>query len=360
MRICLVASSRFPIAEPFQGGLEAHTATLATALRRRGHHVSVFAAPGSDPALGVQELPVRRFEPSAAARADVGAHPDTWMQEHHAYLALMLDLLERGAERFDVVHNNSLHHLPVAMAGALPVPMVTTLHTPPLGWLESAIALARRSSTFAAVSRHTAHAWSHAVRAEVVHNGVDVDRWRPGPGGDRAIWTGRLVPEKAPHLAVRAARRAGLGIDLAGPVLDPAYVREHLAPLLGDDVRLLGHLGTDALRDAVGRARVALVSPRWDEPYGLVAAEAMACGTPVAAFARGALPEVVDVRAGRLARADDVDDLARAALEAATLDRSEVRSHAVAHCSLERMVRRYEELYRRASDAARPPVGSIA
>jgi glycosyltransferase involved in cell wall biosynthesis len=359
MRICLVASSRFPITEPFQGGLEAHTATLAVALRDRGHAVTVFAAPGSDPALGVEELRVPTFRPSAAARADVGARPDEWMQEHHAYLALMLSLARDGHERFDLVHNNSLHHLPVAMASALRVPVLTTLHTPPLGWLESAMTLAPPHAAFAAVSRHTAAAWSHAVRADVVPNGVDTGRWHAGPGGERAVWTGRLVPEKAPHLAVAAARRAGLAIDLAGPVLDTAYVRREVEPLLGDDARLLGHLGTEALRETVGRARVALVTPQWDEPYGLVAAEAMACGTPVAAFARGALGEVVGVDGGRLARPGDVDDLARAVREACDLDRSVVRAHAVRHCSVERMVERYEDLYRRVVAAAQP-MGSTA
>ncbi|MYT21952.1 glycosyltransferase, partial [Streptomyces sp. SID7760] len=97
------------------------------------------AAPGSDPALGARELPVRKVVLSREARADSSMPSGTWMQEHHAYLGLMLDLARHGEHRFDVVHNNSLHYLPVAMASALRVPIVTTLHTPPTPWLESAI-----------------------------------------------------------------------------------------------------------------------------------------------------------------------------------------------------------------------------
>src|SRR5215213_2926962 len=134
MRICLIASSRFPVAQPFFGGLEAHTAALASQLIDRGHSVSVFAAPGSDPRLNVAELAVRRLASSSAARADVGAPPAQWMQEHHAYLGLMLDLIRDGGERFDVIHNNSLHHLPIAMAEAVVPPLITTLHTPPVPW----------------------------------------------------------------------------------------------------------------------------------------------------------------------------------------------------------------------------------
>ena len=186
LRICLVASSRFPVREPFAGGLEALTHGLARELVRRGHQVSLFAAPGSDPRLPVTALPVPTFTPSAAARADVGATPAEWMAEHHAYLGLMLELGRDGHRRFDVVHNNSLHHLPVAMAGSLTVPVVTTMHTPPLAWLESAAQLAQGAVTFTAVSAHTARAWAHVADCEVVLNGVDTasvaprSRWRPG------------------------------------------------------------------------------------------------------------------------------------------------------------------------------------
>lgn len=352
LRLCLIASSRFAIREPFVGGLEAHTHLLARELGRRGHEVSLFAAPGSDPTLDVRELSVRRRVPSGVARADVGATPREWVEEHHAYLSLMLDLVATGHERFDVVHNNSLHYLPVAMAAAVAPVMVTTLHTPPLEILESAIDLAPERSVFVAVSEATARAWTPHVTATTVHNGVDTERWCVGPGGEAAVWFGRLVPEKAPHHAIMAARRAGLPLDLAGPCHDPVYFAAEIAPRLGDGITYRGHLGHDALAELVGRSRVAVVSPDWDEPYGLVAAEAMACGTPVAAYARGGLPEVVGVDGGALARPGDPDDLARAIAEAAGCDRTLVRRRVEEHFSVETMVDRYVEVYRAAMGAA--------
>lgn len=345
LRICLIASSRFPVAEPFAGGLEAHTHAMATALRARGHAVTLFAAPGSDAALSVDALPVDVFEPSGTARRDVGASPAQWMEEHHAYLGLMLELARTGAARFDLVHNNSLHHLPVAMSGMLPLPLVTTLHTPPTPWLESAMRL-NPGAHCVAVSRFTATQWAHSVHADVILNGVDTRRWTPGPGGAGAIWFGRLVPEKAPHVAIEAARLAGMPLDLAGPIHDPDYFARDIEPLLSARVRYLGHLGTTALAERVGRASVAAVTPLWEEPYGLVAAEAMACGTPVAAFDRGALPEIVTPQSGRLARSGDPHSLAEALQTAASLPRAGVRRQAESRCSLDSMVDQYEALYR--------------
>jgi glycosyltransferase involved in cell wall biosynthesis len=346
LRVCLIASSRFPIREPFAGGLEAHTHALAGELIRRGHHVSLFAAPGSDPTLGAHDLDVDTFASSGAARADVASPPETWIREHHAYLRLMLDLMRDGARRFDVVHNNSLHHLPVAMADALSIPLVTTLHTPPIAWLESAARWAPPWSCFVAVSHEMGRSWRHVLRPATVYNGVDTERWRLGPGGGGAVWTGRIVPEKAPHAAIDAARTAGFPLRLAGPVHDDAYYRREVSPRLGGDVEFLGHLSQADLCDLVGSAAVALVTPAWEEPYGLVAAEAMACGTPVAGFARGAMAELVDADTGRLALPGDTVGLAAAIREASDLARTRVREVAVEKWGLDRMVDEYESLYR--------------
>jgi glycosyltransferase involved in cell wall biosynthesis len=349
VRVCIVASSRFPIAEPFAGGLEAMTHGLASELVRRGHEVTLFAAPGSDPDLPVDHIVPAELTVSDAALADVNAPPVGWLAEHHAYLDLMLRLARTGADRFDVVHNNSLHHLPVAMASSLGLPLLTTLHTPPLPFVESAIQLAPHvggdSSSFVAVSSFTAQAWEHVVGSDVVHNGIDLQRWRYGSGGGPAVWSGRLVPEKAPHEAIDACRRAGVPLVLVGPAHDQAYYRREVEPRLGSGVEYRGHLDHRELAHLLRAASVAVVTPAWDEPYGLVASEAMASGTPVAGYARGGLPEVVGTDGGVLVAPGDVDALAVAVRAARRLDRVDVRRHAERTCSLEVMVDAYERHY---------------
>ncbi|WNG87508.1 glycosyltransferase [Mycobacterium sp. ITM-2016-00317] len=348
LRIALIASCRYPISQPFAGGLEAHVWHLARALAEHGHQVALFAATGSDPALGCASLDVHHLEVSHAARSDASMPADSFMKDHHAYLSLMLRLAGPDADRFDVIHNHSLHYLPVAMAPTLSTPMLTTVHTPPTPWLESAIkAGGGRGTRFAAVSEHTAAAWAPVGGPfTVVPNGIDARQWPLGPGGDRAVWFGRITPEKGPHLAIEAARMAGRALTLAGPISDPVYFADFIAPQLDDTVRYAGHLTQQRLAGLVGAASVALVTPTWDEPYGLVVAEAMSCGTPVVAFARGGIPELVAPEAGCLVPAGDVAALAAAIPVAAGLPRGRVHEHAVRQCSAAAMLRAYLHLYR--------------
>jgi glycosyltransferase involved in cell wall biosynthesis len=354
LRVALIASNRFPLREPFAGGLEAHVWQLARALARRGHQVSLFAGDGSDPGLDCIALTVHELTLSAAAQTDSSMPPAAQMADHHAYLTLMMELAADCS--FDVIHNHSLHHLPVAMAPLLSTPMLTTVHTPPTPWLESALMVTGGAGTrFAAVSRHTAHAWQHAAPdIAVVPNGVDTARWRLGPGGDNLVWFGRITAEKAPHLAIAAARSAGRPLVLAGPVSDAGYFERHIEPALGDGVCYAGHLDHHKLARLVGSSAAALVTPVWDEPYGLVVAEAMSCGTPVVAFARGGIPEILGPQAGRLVPPGDVGAMAAAIPAATALPRARVHRHALAHCSSDAMIAAYLKLYH---DMIRDPSG---
>jgi glycosyltransferase involved in cell wall biosynthesis len=349
LRIALIASNRFPIAQPFAGGLEAHVWHLARGLVARGHRVTLFAAPGSDAALGCAELVVHDLQLSNAATNDAAMPSRTFMNDHHAYLSLMLQLGGALRDNFDIIHNHSLHYLPVAHAPALSTPMLCTLHTPPTPWLESAIAVNGGAGVqFAAVSRHTASAWTPTVPdVKVVPNGIDADLWPLGTGGGPLVWFGRLSPEKGPHLAIQAAQRAGRPLRLAGPRSDPDYFEAEVAPRLNNRIRYVGHLPHRQLAVLVGRSAAALVTPVWDEPYGLVVAEALSCGTPVVAFSRGGIPEVVDGACGRLVSAGDISAMAAAIAEAVQLPRVDVRRCALQRCSASVMLSRYLALYNR-------------
>jgi len=350
LRVALVASSRYPIREPFAGGLEAMVSDLAGSLRARGHEVSMFAAEGSVGADPRHVFPAGGWDASRLAATDPSMPARGFLRDHHAYLQLMMALSGPLGRRFDVVHNHSLHHLPVAMAPLLDVPMLTTLHTPPTPWLESAITIGEGLGTsFACVSAHTAGLWTDVLphRPHVVPNGVDLRRWPRGPGGGDLLWSGRLVAEKAPHLAIEAARSAGMRLRLAGPASDPAYVDAVIRPHLGRGVTYLGHLDQADLAREVGTASAVLVTPMWDEPFGLVVAEALACGTPVVSFARGGIPEVLcHPSLGRLVAPGDAAGMAAALPATVELDRGAVRRFAVRHLSHENMVDRYDALYR--------------
>lgn len=344
MKIGIIAHLKHAIREPFAGGLEMHTHLLAEALLARGHAVTLFASTRSDPGIGLEAIC------DATMMAEVGTEEAVdvrFFREHHAYLSLMNDLRHRD---FDVVHNNALHYLPVSMADALPMPMVTTLHTPPFCWLESGVRVARaRRSTFVAVSESIRRAWSPITPVDrVVMNGIDLARfvYRPRPDPQPyLVWSGRIVPEKGLPFAISVAEQIGADLRIAGPIMDPAYFAAEIAPRLTDRIRHVGHLDHLELASVIGGARAFLSTPCWEEPYGLVVAEALACGVPVAAFARGAIPEIVDSTCGVLAAPDDVASLAHAALKAQSLSRADCRRRAESHCDAGVMIDGYEDLY---------------
>lgn len=344
MRIGIIAHLKHRIGEPFAGGLETHTHLLASGLRQRGHDVVVFASDGSDPSIGVEPICAETAisEVGVAEAADVA-----FFREHHAYLKLMTGIGGRG---FDVIHNNCLHYLPVAMADAVATPMLTTLHTPPFCWLESGVRICGSPrSTLVAVSDAIRRLWAPIAPVKgVVLNGIDLARFafRPQPASDGYLaWSGRIVPEKGLHFAIDAAQLVGAPLRIAGPVANADYFEREIRPRLDARAIYLGHLDHVELAEVIGGATALLFTPCWEEPYGLVAAEALACGVPVAAFARGAMPEILNEACGVLAAPDNAEALADAVIKARRLERRNCRLRAERHCDADLMVSVYERLY---------------
>ena len=363
LRVLVVAPERHPLRQPHAGGLEAVVWNRVRWLRSRGHHVELCAAGGSDflDADIDLHLPSPRWHRARDAS-------DTDFPEGHRRLmtdafARVRDRLDAPETRVDVVDNHSLHGDPILWSREIGVPVVTTLHTPPLADMVIASNALDGSSPhrFLAVSQYTARAWSaEGVEAFVFTNGVDTAQWSLGSGEGDWVWFGRIVPEKAPHLAIDAARRAGARLKLAGRVGDAAYFDREVRPRLGRGIDYVGALRQPELAALVGASSVALVTPVWSEPFGLVMAEALMTGTPVAAFDSGGTSEVLaGIPGTAVVPSADTEALARAATNLVAQSRSglrrrDVRDAASARHSLDHRHREIERVLTVAAQSAMP------
>ena len=334
MRIGIIAPPWVAVPPPLYGGTEIVIDQLARGLTSSGHAVQLFTT-------GDSTCAVRRSWLYPEALGTTAEASDEFLHVQHAY-ELLADV--------DLVHDHTLTG-PVWAASWRPeLPVVTTSHstfTP---------AMAAHFRTFA--DRVPVIAISHAQRRSVpdvriesvIHHGVDVSGFPLGDGaGEYLLFLGRMSPQKGVHRAIDVARASGRKLIIAAKMWEPAehrYFAEAVEPQLGPDVVYIGQVGgRDKLELLAGAA--ALVNPiRWEEPFGLVMIEALACGTPVLAFAEGAAPEIVDHgRTGYLC-VDEADMVARVA-EVVTLDRRACRADVARRFSTERFVERHIDVYRR-------------
>lgn len=337
MRILQLAPLWETVPPPAYGGTEAVVAVLCDELVRMGVDVTLCAAGDSSTNATLHSVYERSLRTAQGLK---DPSPYDWM---HCALSL------REAGEFDLVHNHA-GELAMAMSHLIPIPMLTTMHC--LMTPDTRFVWERYEDWYNSIShaqRKAMPALLGGSFAGVVHNAIDVQSFPfSEEKEDYLLFMSRIAPEKGAHLAIDAARRLGMRLIMAGKVdkADQGYYHEVVQPLIdGDQVIFFGEADGNEKRDLYQRARCLLMPITWEEPFGLVMAEAMACGTPPIAFARGAAPEIiVDGETGFLV--EDVAGMIEAVHKSERISATRCRQRVQEHFAPPVMAGRYLSLYR--------------
>jgi glycosyltransferase involved in cell wall biosynthesis len=338
LRIALTADPELPVPPVHYGGIERIVDMLARGLLARGHEVTVFGHPDSAVVNRLVAWPGR------TSRSTVGTARNAATLASHVLL-----------KRFDLVHSFSrLAYLTPILP--LPIPKLMTYQrqisrrSVRLGY-----ALSRGTLRFSAISRCVMQSVADVGIWHLVFNGVPLSTYQfradPGPVAP-LLFLGRVERIKGPHLAIETARRTGLPLVIAGnvPPEHRAFFETEVAPHVdGANVRYVGPVGDAEKSELLGRARALLMPVLWEEPFGIVMAEAMACGTPVIGLARGAVPEVVEHGVTGFV-ADGVEGLVAAVGRLGEIHRARCRARAEALFSDVSVVESYLTVYRKMLD----------
>ncbi len=338
LSVLLVAYPFAPVSPDSVGGAEQVVSTLDGALVARGHHCSVIACAGSQVAGDLVALP----RPGGVF--DDAAKQEAWRRCR----AAIEDVLRHRP--IDLIHLHGVDCFSYLPAPG--VPTVITLHLPVGAFPREALSLDRPLTWLHGVSA-TQHAALDGAPDLLppIANGVDVERLFARHAKRRfALVLGRICPEKGVHLAIEAARRAGIALFIAGEVFPyvehQQYFADEIVPRLDRRRRFIGPIGFLRKRRLLTAAQCLLVPSLIAETSSLVAREALACGTPVVAFARGALPEAIDHgQTGFLV--EEVEAMAQAIDACVGLSSAHCREVARARFSQQRMTDEYLALYRR-------------
>ncbi|MFN7981174.1 MAG: glycosyltransferase family 4 protein [Vicinamibacterales bacterium] len=333
LRIAHVAPVATSIPPPKSGSVQTMTSLLTEGLVAQGHHVTLFA-PGDSTTSATLH-----------ATFPKGYWHDETMWPWEMYELLNLAAAVERASEFDVIHYEAGYYpMSMAFTRLSPTPISQTIHHAPS---VAEVALWKRypDAPFVAISSEQARLLEGLNVVDIVPHGIDTDRFTfNATAEDYLLFLGRFTPGKGPVQAIEVAKRAGMRLLLAAA--EDQYYREHVAPLVdGTQVVYVGEVDFDTKVRLYGGARALLYPVQAGEPFGLVLAEAMACGTPVAALDRGAVREVVDegVTGGIF---QDLDGMVAGLPSVLTLDRARVRARAVERFGVTPMVNGYVRAFR--------------
>lgn len=336
MRIAQVAPLYESVPPKTYGGTERVVHYLTEELVSMGHEVTLFAA--GDSVTTAQLIP--------GCERSLRLDPNAF--DPLAYHTVMLDAVARQRERFDVIHFH-VDYLHFLMSRLLRLPQLTTLH----GRLDLPV-LERLYTAFndiglVSISNAQREPLPKAKWLGTVLHGIPPEQFQVPSGSSRNYFAflGRISPEKRVDRAVEIATSVGVPLKIAAKVdtLDEEYHRREIAPLLDyPGVEFIGEIGESEKAEFLGNARALLFPIDWPEPFGLVLIESMACGTPVIAFRRGSVPEVVEHGVSGFI-VDDVNEAIAAARRIEELDRLEVRKAFERRFTSRRMAENYVRLY---------------
>ena len=330
LRVAVLAPISWRVPPRHYGPWEQFASLLTEGLLERGVDVTLFATGDSETAARLASVVPQGYS------EDAEAEPKVSECLHIAHV------FERAHE-FDLIHNG-FDFLPLTYSGLVDTPVLTTIH----GFSSPRIlpVYQRYNASCAYVAISDADRHSSLDYLATIHHGIDTDAFslHPAPGA-YLLFFGRIHPDKGAVEAIDVADRCGVPLVIAGIVQDRAYFEELVVPRIdGDRVRFLGAVGPTERAELLGGARALLHLIAFEEPFGYSVAEALASGTPVVAFRRGSMPElIVDGLTGFLV--DDVDGAVDAVERTPALDRAAIRADAVARFSRERMVDAYIEAY---------------
>jgi glycosyltransferase involved in cell wall biosynthesis len=337
MRIAQISPLMESVPPARYGGTERVVSYLTEELVRQGQDVTLFASGDS------------RTTAKLVAVTPRALRLDPEVRDCLPYMCMLLDCVLQQARDFDILHFH-IDLMQFPLLRSLSVPTVTTLH----GRLD----LPDLHPFYRAFPDYPLVSISHAQRAPLppvnwlatVHHGLPADLLRCRPQrGDYLAFLGRICPEKGIEAAIEIAKRAGLPLKIAAKVdaVDRVYFQQQVAPLLDHPlIEFIGEIDERQKNAFLGGARALLVPIDWPEPFGLVMIEAMACGTPVIAFPRGAVPEIVEPGVTGFI-VESVEEAVAAVPRVDELDRPLIRQRFERRFTADRMTRDYIAAYER-------------
>ena len=331
LRVAVLAPIAWRTPPRHYGPWEQFASLLADGLVAAGHDVTLFATADSVTTAMLH------------GTATCGWSEDEAIEPKVAECLHIAAVFER-ADEFDIIHNG-FDFLPLTYSDLVETPVITTIH----GFSSPRIVQVYErydvSTHYVAISDADRHPRLHY--AATIHHGIDTDAFgvHPEPG-DHLLFFGRIHPDKGTTHAIDVAHRTGRRLDIAGIIQDEHYFHHDVEPHIdGEHVRYLGPIDSRERATALGGAHALLHLIDFDEPFGYSVVEAMACGTPVIANARGSMGEIIDHGAtGYLV--SSLDDAVEAVGRAAELDRNVIRAATVTRFDTRRMIDQYVSAYR--------------